>query len=69
MGLGYDYLSLKDPKIARDKSTNIFTDIFHQSIKSINPELSDTEAKQCNALMRFHFVLTMKTLVRLFMKN
>ena len=47
MRLGYDYLSLKDPKVTWDESTNIFTDIFHQSIKRINPDLSDLEAKQC----------------------
>lgn len=47
MRLGYEYLSLKDPKVIWDESTNIFTDIFHQSIKHINPDLSDLEAKQC----------------------
>ncbi|MFK5915594.1 MAG: type I restriction endonuclease [Woeseiaceae bacterium] len=46
MRLGYEYLSLKDPKLKWDESTNIFTDIFHTSIKRINPELSDSEAKQ-----------------------
>ncbi|MDX8400381.1 MAG: type I restriction endonuclease [Gallionellaceae bacterium] len=45
--LGYEYLSLKDPKLVWDESTNIFTDIFHQSIKRINPDFSDLEAKQC----------------------
>ncbi len=44
--LGYEYLSLKDPKVTWDESTNIFTNIFHQSIKDINPGLSDIEAKQ-----------------------
>ncbi len=47
MRLGYEYLSLKDPKVTWDHSTNIFTGIFHQSIKRINPGLSDLEAKQC----------------------
>ncbi len=47
MRLGYEYLSLKDSKVTWDESTNIFTDIFHQSIKRINPDLSDLEAKQC----------------------
>ncbi|MEZ0123037.1 MAG: type I restriction endonuclease subunit R [Candidatus Reddybacter sp.] len=47
MRLGYEYLSLKDPKVTWDESTNIFTDIFHQSIKRINPGLSELEAKQC----------------------
>jgi len=46
MRLGYKYLSLKDPKVTWDESTNIFTDIFHTSIKRINPELSDIEATQ-----------------------
>ena len=45
--LGYKYLSLKNPKPVWDESTNIFTDIFHESIKRINPDLSDLEAKQC----------------------
>ncbi|MBV1913377.1 MAG: hypothetical protein KUG55_07105 [Cycloclasticus sp.] len=47
MRLGYNYLSLKDPALKRDESTNIFTDIFHTSIKQINPALSDAEARQC----------------------
>ena len=47
MRLGYGYLSLKDPKVTWDHSTNIFTDIFHQSVKRINPDLTDLEAKQC----------------------
>ncbi len=47
MRLGYKYLSLKDPTITWDESRNIFTDIFHQSIKHINPELNDLEVKQC----------------------
>ena len=47
MRLGYEYLSLKDPEITWDHSTNIFTNIFHQSIKRINPSLNDLEAKQC----------------------
>ena len=46
MRLGYGYLSLKDPKVTWDESTNIFTDIFFQSIKRINPALSDLETKQ-----------------------
>lgn len=47
MRLGYEYLTLKDHTVIRDESTNIFTDIFHQSIQRINPDLSDLEAKQC----------------------
>lgn len=46
MRLGYEYLSLKAPTVTWDESTNIFTDIFHQSIKRINPDLGDLEAKQ-----------------------
>ena len=46
MGLGYGYLSLKDPKVNWDESTNIFIDVFNQSIKKINPTISDVEAKQ-----------------------
>lgn len=46
MSLGYEHISLKNPKITWDKSTNIFTNIFHQSIKDINPELNDIEASQ-----------------------
>ena len=39
--LGYTYLSLKENKW--DESTNIFTDIFQQSISRINPELSNDD--------------------------
>jgi type I restriction enzyme R subunit len=46
MRLGYGYLSLKDPRVTWDESTNIFTDIFLQNIKRINPSLNDLEAKQ-----------------------
>ncbi len=45
--LGYKYLSLKDVNVTWDESTNIFTDIFHASIKQINPKLSDVDVKQC----------------------
>ncbi|MBQ0724278.1 MAG: type I restriction endonuclease subunit R [Cycloclasticus sp.] len=45
--LGYKYLSLKDVNVTWDESTNIFTDIFHASIKRINPKLSDVDVKQC----------------------
>ena len=37
--LGYEYLSLKDA--VWDTSTNIFTDIFKESISRINPDLKD----------------------------
>ena len=46
MCLGYEYLSLQDPSVKWDISTNIFTDIFHDSIKKINPTITDNEAKQ-----------------------
>ncbi|MBI1837936.1 MAG: type I restriction endonuclease subunit R, partial [Flavobacteriia bacterium] len=42
--LGYSYLSLSTQKW--DESTNIFTDIFHSSIKKINPELSDGDVSR-----------------------
>jgi type I restriction enzyme R subunit len=44
--LGYEYLSLK--KAVWDKQTNIFTDIFKESIGRINPELEIDE------VMRFY---------------
>lgn len=39
MRLGYEYISLASQKW--DESTNIFTDIFHNSVKRLNPELND----------------------------
>ncbi|MFO7703360.1 MAG: type I restriction endonuclease, partial [Psychroflexus maritimus] len=42
--LGYEYLSLKN--CTWDKETNIFTDIFLQSIQQINAELDADEAKR-----------------------
>jgi type I restriction enzyme R subunit len=39
--LGYDYLSLKGANW--DINTNIFVDIFKESIKKLNPDLSTTE--------------------------
>lgn len=47
MRLGYKYLSLKGSNVKWDESTNIFTDIFHKSIKRINPSVSDIEVNQC----------------------
>ncbi|SEB35657.1 type I restriction enzyme, R subunit [Tenacibaculum sp. MAR_2009_124] len=44
MQLGYQYLSLKDNEW--DPGTNIFTKIFNQQIKAINPGLSDNEVQQ-----------------------
>ncbi len=46
MRLGYGYLSLKDPEVSWDESTNIFTDIFYQSVKRINPLLTNIEVRQ-----------------------
>ncbi len=46
MRLDYEYLSLKDPNVTWDKSTNIFTNIFHQSIKRINPNFRNIEVQQ-----------------------
>jgi type I restriction enzyme R subunit len=42
--LGYEYLSLKDQ--TWDETTNIFTDIFNKSIKRLNPEFTDGDAKR-----------------------
>jgi type I restriction enzyme R subunit len=39
--LGYDYLSLKGAK--RDESTNIFTDIFTESITRINSDVNEVD--------------------------
>ena len=47
MQLGYKYISLKDPTVTWDDATNIFTTIFDESIKRINPALTDAEAKLC----------------------
>lgn len=42
--LGYDYLSLKNA--TWDESTNIFTNIFFESIKRLNPEFTDGDVKR-----------------------
>ncbi|MDA3912184.1 MAG: DEAD/DEAH box helicase family protein [Bacteroidales bacterium] len=39
--LGYDYLCLKDHE--RDENTNIFTDIFKESVSKINPQAEDEQ--------------------------
>ncbi len=44
MQLGYEYLSLNSQKW--DQSTNIFTDIFNQSIKRLNPEMNDGDVSR-----------------------
>lgn len=47
MRLGFNYISLKDPNINWEPSTNIFKDIFVESMKRINKGLSSNEIKQC----------------------
>lgn len=42
--LGYEYLSLSSQ--TWDESTNIFPNIFHDSIKRLNPQLSDSDIKR-----------------------
>jgi type I restriction enzyme R subunit len=42
--LGYTYLSLKDAKV--DGSTNIFTDIFAESVARINPDAQPSDVKK-----------------------
>jgi len=44
--LGYSYLSLKDPKVTWDDSTNIFSSTFNESIQRINPSLSEHDIQQ-----------------------
>lgn len=44
MKLGYEYLSLKDA--TWDEDTNIFTDIFNESIQRINPTLNEHDIKR-----------------------
>lgn len=39
--LGYKYISLKDSNYNHE--TNIFTDIFHESIKRINPDIEEND--------------------------
>ena len=42
--LGYRYLSLKE--VRWDESTNIFTDIFKESVQRINPELDKSDVQR-----------------------
>lgn len=42
--LGYDYISLY--KVKNDESTNIFTDIFTESITRINPDMDGSDVKR-----------------------
>ena len=47
--LGYKYLSLKGANI--DEETNIFLDIFAESIKKINSDVSDDDIKNLKRLI------------------
>lgn len=42
--LGYEYISLKDA--VWDEKTNIFTDIFKESIRNINPDIEEDEIER-----------------------
>ena len=44
--LGYEYISLKDTNLNIDTNTNIFKDIFNNSIKKINQDISEKELKK-----------------------
>jgi type I restriction enzyme R subunit len=44
MRLGYTYISLKDSKW--DETTNIFTNVFTESVQRINPELSSGDVSR-----------------------
>ncbi len=46
MRLGYGYLSLKDPDVIWDESSNIFTSIFKDSVTRINPHISTHDVEQ-----------------------
>ena len=50
MRLGYDYLSLKNENW--DKQTNIFPEIFIESLCRINPELSEHDARRLLTTLR-----------------
>ena len=50
MRLGYDYLSLKNENW--DKPTNIFPEIFIESLCRINPDLSPDDARRLLADIR-----------------
>lgn len=42
--LGYDYISLNNAK--RDENTNIFLDIFYDSVRRINPDIEEVDIKR-----------------------
>ena len=42
--LGYSYISLSNAK--RDESTNIFTDIFSESLSRLNPDIRPDDFKR-----------------------
>ena len=41
--LGYDYISLKEKNLVIDKNTNIFKNIFFDSLKKINKNINDSD--------------------------
>ena len=44
--LGYDYISLKDKNLVIDKNTNIFKNVFFDSLKRINSNVTDVELER-----------------------
>ena len=53
--LGYDYISLS--KAEWDENTNIFTDIFLESISHINPDIDQDDIKkeyECTGPLSLH---------------
>ena len=49
--LGYQYLSLKGA--VRDEGTNIFTDVFKESIAKINPHIEEEDIDRLLSELRF----------------
>lgn len=44
--LGYDYISLRDKNLIIDKTTNIFKNIFFESLKRINKDVNDSDLER-----------------------
>ena len=44
--LGYDYISLKDNKLIIDHETNIFKNVFFDSLKRINKDVNDSDLEK-----------------------
>lgn len=44
--LGYDYISLKDSKLIIDNETNIFKNVFFESLKRINKDINDNDLEK-----------------------